>query len=83
MTVFRVQETELLPTTTFLLRGYPGIFAGGDCVTGPATAIKAIGAGKVAAFNIDMHLGGRGRVPEGGNPGTRGHSRRFIAGRQS
>jgi len=47
------------------VEGYPGIFAGGDCVTGPATAIKAIGAGKVAAFNIDMHLGGRGRVPEG------------------
>ena len=29
------------------------IFAGGDCVTGPATAIRAIAAGKVAAANID------------------------------
>ena len=35
----------------------PGIFAGGDCVTGPATVIKAIGAGKVAAANIDEYLG--------------------------
>ncbi len=34
-----------------------GIFAGGDCVTGPATAIKAIAAGKVAAANIDEYLG--------------------------
>ena len=33
------------------------IFAGGDCVTGPATAIRAIAAGKVAAANIDEYLG--------------------------
>lgn len=35
----------------------PGIFAGGDCVTGPATVIRAIAAGKVAAANIDTYLG--------------------------
>lgn len=34
-----------------------GIFSGGDCVTGPATVIKAIAAGKVAAANIDEYLG--------------------------
>ena len=34
-----------------------GIFAGGDCVTGPATVIRAIAAGKVAAANIDEYLG--------------------------
>lgn len=33
------------------------VFAGGDCVTGPATAIRAIAAGKVAAANIDEQLG--------------------------
>ena len=33
------------------------LFAGGDCVTGPASAIRAIAAGKVAAANIDEHLG--------------------------
>ena len=35
----------------------PGVFAGGDCVTGPKTAIRAIAAGKVAAANIDNFLG--------------------------
>ena len=34
-----------------------GVFAGGDCVTGPATAIRAIAAGKAAARNIDEFLG--------------------------
>lgn len=34
-----------------------GIYAGGDCVSGPATVIKAIAAGKVAAANIDEFLG--------------------------
>lgn len=35
----------------------PGVFAGGDCVTGPKSAIMAIAAGKVAAANIDEYLG--------------------------
>lgn len=34
-----------------------GFFAGGDCVTGPSTVIKAIAAGKAAAANIDNYLG--------------------------
>lgn len=34
-----------------------GIFAGGDCITGPATLIRAVEAGKVAAANIDEYLG--------------------------
>ncbi len=37
--------------------GREGIFSGGDCVSGPATVIKAIAAGKVAAANIDEYLG--------------------------
>lgn len=37
--------------------GKEGIFAGGDCVSGPATVIKAIAAGKAAAGNIDNYLG--------------------------
>ena len=36
----------------------PGIFAGGDAVTGPATVVEAIGAGKRAAEAIDRHLSG-------------------------
>ena len=33
------------------------VFAGGDCQVGPKTVIIAIGAGKVAARNIDDYLG--------------------------
>ncbi|MDO4399396.1 MAG: NAD(P)-binding protein [Coriobacteriia bacterium] len=38
-------------------KGYPNVFVGGDCQTGPKTAIMAIAAGKVAAGNIDAYLG--------------------------
>lgn len=34
----------------------PGVFAGGDVVTGAATVIKAMGAGKAAADAIDAYL---------------------------
>ena len=34
----------------------PGIFAGGDAVTGAATVISAAGAGKVAAAAIDKYI---------------------------
>lgn len=45
-------------TNSYLeVEGQSMLFAGGDCKTGPATAIKAIGAGKVAARNIDEALG--------------------------
>lgn len=36
----------------------PGIFAGGDAVTGAATVIKAMGAGKKGAASIDKYLQG-------------------------
>jgi len=39
------------------IENVPGVYAGGDCVTGPATVIRAIAAGKVAAANIDQYLG--------------------------
>ena len=39
------------------IKGVDGVFAGGDVVTGPATVIRAIAAGKVAAANIDAYLG--------------------------
>lgn len=35
----------------------PGVFAGGDCATDPATVVRAIGAAKVLAANIDEYLG--------------------------
>ena len=41
-----------------------GIYAGGDCVTGAATVVGAIAGGQKAAVNIDMMLGGNGRLPQ-------------------
>ncbi|MBR1478163.1 MAG: FAD-dependent oxidoreductase [Lachnospiraceae bacterium] len=43
--------------TACAVEGMPGVFSGGDCVTGPSTAINAIAAGQVAAYNIDEYLG--------------------------
>lgn len=36
----------------------PGIFAAGDCVSGPDLAVQAVGQGKVAAMAIDRYLRG-------------------------
>lgn len=36
-----------------------GVFAGGDVVTGPATAVEAIAAGRKAAMTIAAHLSGK------------------------
>jgi len=41
-----------------------GVFAGGDAVTGPATVIDAIAAGRQAAISIDKYLGGSGAIDE-------------------
>ena len=35
-----------------------GVFAGGDAVSGPATVVKAVGAGKKAAISIDRLIRG-------------------------
>jgi NADPH-dependent glutamate synthase beta subunit-like oxidoreductase len=47
----------LLANSSTQLPEMEGVFAGGDCVTGPATVIRAIAAGKAAAANIDEYLG--------------------------
>ncbi|TGE37804.1 NADPH-dependent glutamate synthase [Desulfosporosinus fructosivorans] len=39
-----------------LMTSKPGVFAGGDIVTGAATVILAMGAGKKAAVGIDSYL---------------------------
>lgn len=36
-----------------------GVFAGGDCVHGPATVIEAIAAGRRAAVSINLYLSGQ------------------------
>jgi len=47
-------DTSMISMETSL----PGVFAVGDAVTGPATVIEAIGAGKRAAEGIDRYLSG-------------------------
>lgn len=55
-----------LPTTDWgivadprtLGTGIPGVFAGGDAVTGPDLAVRAVAAGRRAALSIDQYLRG-------------------------
>lgn len=51
------QKGVFATTNTSDFKDLKGVFAGGDCVTGPATLIRAIAAGKVVAANIDEYLG--------------------------
>ena len=41
----------------------PGVFAAGDCETGPDVLVRACGNGKKAAWRIDQYLKGQSRVP--------------------
>lgn len=36
-----------------------GVFSGGDCASGPATVVQAVGAGKRAAHSIHQYLNGQ------------------------
>jgi NADPH-dependent glutamate synthase beta subunit-like oxidoreductase len=40
------------------LRSADKIFAGGDCQTGPDTAVRAVAAGEKAAYFVDQRLRG-------------------------
>ena len=42
-----------------LATNLPGVFAGGDAVTGPDLAVRAVAAGKLAAASIDQYLAGK------------------------
>ena len=48
--------------------GVPGVFAGGDCVSGGGTVIEAVAAGQQAAVSIDRMLGGAGLLPANVGP---------------
>jgi glutamate synthase (NADPH/NADH) small chain len=48
----------------------PGVWAGGDIVTGSATVIEAMGAGRIAAADIHRHLSGS-REPGAGTQGPK------------
>jgi NADH-quinone oxidoreductase subunit F len=45
-----------------LATSVPGVYAGGDAVTGPASVVEAIAHGKKAAAAIDRYLGGDGDI---------------------
>ena len=55
----------LAANTSTQIPDMEGVFAGGDCVTGPATVIRAIAAGKAAAANIDEYLGFQHEITAG------------------
>lgn len=52
-----VERGRVIADETCTVSGMDGVFSGGDCVSGPSTAINAIAAGQVAAYNIDEYLG--------------------------
>lgn len=54
----------LIKTGDNSLTSRQGVFAGGDAVTGPATVIEAIAAGRKGAIAIDKSLGGSGIIDE-------------------
>jgi formate dehydrogenase alpha subunit len=47
-----------------LITSREGVFAGGDCESGPALVINAVAAGRKAAQSIDRYLGGKGDITE-------------------
>ncbi|MEW6622333.1 MAG: NAD(P)-binding protein [Bacillota bacterium] len=51
-----------------MVTSIPSVFSGGDCVTGAATLIEAVSAGKKGASSIDKYLGGDGIVVKDLNP---------------
>ncbi|MBR1913602.1 MAG: FAD-dependent oxidoreductase, partial [Lachnospiraceae bacterium] len=59
-----VERGRIIADETCMVSGMDGVFSGGDCVTGPSTAINAIAAGQVAAYNIDEYLGYHHKVAD-------------------
>ncbi len=72
-----VAQCELTPKGTIaadrltLLTSREGVFAGGDCETGPATVVEAIAAGRRAAIAIDAYVSGESPVAACSAPGAR------------
>jgi NADPH-dependent glutamate synthase beta subunit-like oxidoreductase len=68
-TVFLPEMVEITKKRTILVEPFtqetssPSIFAGGDAVSGPATLMEAIIAGKRAAISIDCYLRGSSLEP--------------------
>jgi formate dehydrogenase beta subunit len=62
LNVGRVNTVQVDSAT--LATNIEGVYAGGDVVTGPASVIEAIAAGRKAASSIDKYLGGDGIIDE-------------------
>ena len=60
--VTKASTLEVDPDTLVTTR--EGVFAGGDAVSGPASVIDAIAAGRQAAISVDQYLGGDGMIEE-------------------
>lgn len=54
-----------------LVTSREGVFAGGDCETGPATVVDAIAAGRRAAVAIDAYVRGESPAEACSHPGAR------------
>jgi formate dehydrogenase major subunit len=61
----QVSHRGILANPSTLATNVPGVFAGGDAVSGADLAVRAVAAGKLAAVSIDQYLGGR---PVQGDP---------------
>jgi len=61
---FKVEKGLLVVDPGTRETDFPGIFAGGDVVTGPGTIVQAISAGREAASAMDRFLGGDGNILE-------------------
>jgi formate dehydrogenase major subunit len=52
----RLSKWGIAADSQTLATNLPGVFAGGDAVTGPDLAVRAVAAGKLAAASIDQYL---------------------------
>jgi formate dehydrogenase major subunit len=55
----QISRRGILVDPATLATNVPGVFAGGDGVSGADLAVRAVAAGKLAAASIDQYLGGR------------------------
>ncbi|MDP2931958.1 MAG: FAD-dependent oxidoreductase [Chloroflexota bacterium] len=60
----KLNGSTLWANTETLATSRKGVFAGGDVVSGPASIIESIAAGRKAAASIDKYLGGKGNIDE-------------------
>ena len=57
-TGLKTERSNIAVNPDTLMTDVTGVFAGGDCVTGAATAVEAIAAGRKVALAIDRYLKG-------------------------